>query len=217
MPGWRRARKTCAPPPIFLYIGSPAEKPDCIFLSGRELPGARAQTPVCSSLLIQDGLIAEPPAGSPAHLSRRNMKTSPLAGKPATHDAAQRAEVDLGVLHRDAGPSIPGDAWPSVLRVTGLFAQEFFQRRPHPGHHPGDLPLSKAATDRRAVVYGDGYACAFPSAQATALEVLAANGVEVMIAARDEYTPTPAVSLAILTYKGGSARALPMASSLPLA
>ncbi len=35
---------------------------------------------------------------------------------------------------------------------------------------------------------------------ATALEVLAANGVELMIAAGDEYTPTPAISHAILSY-----------------
>lgn len=40
-------------------------------------------------------------------------------------------------------------------------------------------------------------------AQATALEVLAANGVETMIAAGDEYTPTPAVSQAILAYNRG--------------
>lgn len=37
----------------------------------------------------------------------------------------------------------------------------------------------------------------------TALEVLAANGVEVMIADNDEYTPTPAISHAILTYNQG--------------
>ena len=37
-------------------------------------------------------------------------------------------------------------------------------------------------------------------AYASALEVLAANGVEVMLAANREYTPTPAVSHAILTY-----------------
>jgi phosphoglucomutase len=37
-------------------------------------------------------------------------------------------------------------------------------------------------------------------ASASALEVLAANGVDVMIAADDEFTPTPAVSHAILTY-----------------
>jgi phosphoglucomutase len=34
----------------------------------------------------------------------------------------------------------------------------------------------------------------------TTLEVLAANGMEVMISQGDEYTPTPAVSHAILTY-----------------
>ncbi len=38
---------------------------------------------------------------------------------------------------------------------------------------------------------------------ATALEVLAANGVEVMIAEADEYTPTPAISHAILMYNVG--------------
>ena len=40
-------------------------------------------------------------------------------------------------------------------------------------------------------------------ASAGALEVLAANGVEVMVAANEEYTPTPAVSHAILTYNQG--------------
>ncbi len=40
-------------------------------------------------------------------------------------------------------------------------------------------------------------------ALASALEVLAANGVEVMIAEGDEYTPTPAISHAILTYNDG--------------
>ena len=40
-------------------------------------------------------------------------------------------------------------------------------------------------------------------AVASALEVLAANGVDVMIAEGDEYTPTPAVSHAILTYNRG--------------
>lgn len=40
-------------------------------------------------------------------------------------------------------------------------------------------------------------------AQATALEVLAANGVETMVAAKRDYTPTPAVSHAILVYNRG--------------
>jgi phosphoglucomutase len=48
----------------------------------------------------------------------------------------------------------------------------------------------------------DTHALSVP-AQASALEVLAANGVEVMLAEGDEYTPTPAVSHAILTYNCG--------------
>src|SRR5579871_3869435 len=40
-------------------------------------------------------------------------------------------------------------------------------------------------------------------ALATAVEVLAANGVTVMLSQDDEYTPTPAISHAILTYNRG--------------
>ncbi|MEO7320991.1 MAG: phosphoglucomutase (alpha-D-glucose-1,6-bisphosphate-dependent) [Nitrosospira sp.] len=43
---------------------------------------------------------------------------------------------------------------------------------------------------------------------ASALEVLAANGVEVMVAKNGEYTPTPAVSHAILTYNRGRTKGL---------
>ena len=45
-------------------------------------------------------------------------------------------------------------------------------------------------------------------ALATALEVLAANGVEVMIDADDGYTPTPVISHAILTHNRGRKRGL---------
>ena len=45
-------------------------------------------------------------------------------------------------------------------------------------------------------------------AKATALEVLAAHGVEVMVDARDGYTPTPVISHAILTYNRGRQRGL---------
>lgn len=48
----------------------------------------------------------------------------------------------------------------------------------------------------------DTHALSAP-AFASALEVLAANNVEVMIAADDEYTPTPALSQAILVYNRG--------------
>ena len=48
----------------------------------------------------------------------------------------------------------------------------------------------------------DTHALSVPAC-ASALEVLAANGVDVMIAANNEYTPTPVISHAILTYNRG--------------
>jgi phosphoglucomutase len=48
----------------------------------------------------------------------------------------------------------------------------------------------------------DTHALSVP-ARASALEVLAANGVDVLLAAGDEYTPTPAISHAILAYNRG--------------
>ena len=48
----------------------------------------------------------------------------------------------------------------------------------------------------------DTHALSVP-ALASALEVLAANGVEVMLAEGDEYTPTPVISHAILTHNRG--------------
>ena len=53
----------------------------------------------------------------------------------------------------------------------------------------------------------DTHALSVP-AHASALEVLAANGVEVMIANGDEYTPTPAISHAILTHNRGRSTGL---------
>jgi len=48
----------------------------------------------------------------------------------------------------------------------------------------------------------DTHALSVPAC-ASALEVLAANDVEVMLADKDEYTPTPVISHAILTYNRG--------------
>lgn len=48
----------------------------------------------------------------------------------------------------------------------------------------------------------DTHALSLPALK-SALEVLAANGVVVMLSEKDEYTPTPAISHAILTYNRG--------------
>jgi phosphoglucomutase len=69
------------------------------------------------------------------------------------------------------------------------------------------LAISQAICEYRSLQNIDGplfigidtHALSGP-ALVSALEVLAANEVEVMIAAHDEFTPTPAVSHAILTY-----------------
>ena len=53
----------------------------------------------------------------------------------------------------------------------------------------------------------DTHALSTP-AFASAIEVLAANGVELMISEADEYTPTPAVSHAILVYNRGRDKGL---------
>jgi len=65
------------------------------------------------------------------------------------------------------------------------------------------LPVPPATQDRWTAFLGiDTHALSRP-ALANALEVLAANGVEVMLAAKDDYTPTPVVSHAILRYNHG--------------
>ena len=53
----------------------------------------------------------------------------------------------------------------------------------------------------------DTHALSVPAC-ATALEVLAANGVEAMLAQGDEYTPTPVISHAILNYNRGRSTGL---------
>jgi phosphoglucomutase len=61
---------------------------------------------------------------------------------------------------------------------------------------------SRQGIDGPLFLGADTHAVSEPASR-TALEVLAANGVSVYIAINDEYTPTPAVSHAILTYNRG--------------
>ncbi|MFB7226663.1 phosphoglucomutase (alpha-D-glucose-1,6-bisphosphate-dependent) [Streptomyces fimicarius] len=61
---------------------------------------------------------------------------------------------------------------------------------------------TRQGTDGPLYLGADTHALSEP-ARVTALEVLAANGVTVLIDSEDGYTPTPAVSHAILTYNQG--------------
>ena len=100
----------------------------------------------------------------------------------------------------------PGDApsaSPSALRDIAARRSRRLQRGAHPGDHPGGLPFRRHAGIGGPLFLGmDTHALSEP-ALASALEVLAANGVETMVDQHGGYTPTPVISHAILTYNRG--------------
>jgi len=130
------------------------------------------------------------------------MKTSPLAGKPAPAGIL----VNIPRLLTAYYTGVPDPRVPAQRVAFGTS-----------GHRGSSLNLAfnewhilaitQAICLYRAAknIIGplflgiDTHALSVPAC-ATALEVLAANGVEVMLAEGDEYTPTPVISHAILTY-----------------
>ena len=133
------------------------------------------------------------------------MNLSPLAGQPAP--AAMRIAVPRLVTAYYAQrpePSIPRQR---VQFGTSGHRGCAFYKSFNESHI---LAMAQAICDYRRVhkIEGplflgiDTHALSVP-AFATALEVLAANEVEAMIAGEDEYTPTPAISRAILAHNRG--------------
>ncbi|MEV0718818.1 phosphoglucomutase (alpha-D-glucose-1,6-bisphosphate-dependent) [Asanoa sp. NPDC050611] len=139
------------------------------------------------------------------------MSNNPRAGQPAQPGDLIDVEAVLGAYH-DLHPD------PSVPAQRVAFGTS--------GHRGSSLKKAFnddhiAATSQAIVEYRaqqgttgplflgrDTHALSEPATQ-TALEVFAANDVTVLIDSRDGYTPTPAVSHAILTYnkRGPAARA----------
>ena len=77
---------------------------------------------------------------------------------------------------------------------------------------PGDLRVpGRRRVDGPLYLARDSHALSEP-AFATALEVLAGNGVTVRVDSRDRLTPTPALSHAVLTHNARRAGARPTAS-----
>ncbi len=130
------------------------------------------------------------------------MNISPLAGQPAERTTL----VDVPRLITAYYAQVPD---PSVAQQRVAFGTSGHRGRSLEGsfNERHVLAISQAICRyRRQQGIGgplflgiDTHALSVPAC-ASALEVLAANGVEVMIAANDEYTPTPAISHAILTY-----------------
>jgi len=133
------------------------------------------------------------------------MTTSPLAGKPAPPEML----VDVPRLLTAYYTEVPDPAVPAQRVAFGTSGHRgsSFKLAFNEGHI---LAITQAICLYRTqhgisgplFVGIDTHALSVPAC-ATALEVLAANGVEVMIAAEDEYTPTPVISHAILTYNRG--------------
>ena len=133
------------------------------------------------------------------------MNVSPLAGKPAPPSLL--VNVPKLVTAYYAETPDPSVAEQRVAFGTSGHRGSAFDRAFNEQHI---LAISQAICLYRAQRNIDGplflgmdtHALSTP-ALATALEVLSANGVEVMLAEADEYTPTPAISHAILTYNRG--------------
>jgi phosphoglucomutase len=133
------------------------------------------------------------------------MKVSPMAGKPAT--PAMLIDVPglvTAYYTERPDPSVPAQR---VAFGTSGHRGSALKKAFNEWHI---LAITQAIClcRKRNKIDGplflgmDTHALSVP-AFASAIEVLAANGVEVMIAQKDEYTPTPVVSHAILTYNRG--------------
>jgi phosphoglucomutase len=130
------------------------------------------------------------------------VEVSPLAGKPAP--ASMLVNVPRLVTAYFSGKPDPAVLSQRVAFGTSGHRGSAFNNAFNEAHI---LAISQALCDyrRRAGIDGplfigiDTHALA-ESAFASALEVFAANDVTVMIDERDGYTPTPAISHAILTY-----------------
>jgi phosphoglucomutase len=130
---------------------------------------------------------------------------SPLAGQPAPLDRL----VDLPRLVTAYYTQVPDPAVPAQRVAFGTSGHRgcAFDTAFNEWHV---LAITQALCDHRQAhgINGplflgvDTHALSQPAC-ASALEVLGAHGVDVMLATDDEYTPTPAVSHAILAYNRG--------------
>ncbi len=139
------------------------------------------------------------------HLLGQGMKRSPLAGTKANSSFL----VNIPDLITAYYTKIPDARMPEerVKFGTSGHRGSAFQKSFNERHI---LAITQAICLFRSIKKIDGplflgidtHALSVP-AMASALEVLAANRVEVMLAENDEYTPTPVISHAILTYNRG--------------
>src|SRR6516164_2293136 len=135
---------------------------------------------------------------------------SPLAGRPATKDML----IDVGTLERDyfeRRPDIETSAQLVNFGTSGHRGSPFLGTftEAHILAITQAICEYRQSKDINGPLYmgKDTHAISGP-AQRTALEVLAANGVETVIQRSDGVTPTPVISRSILVYNRGRQRQL---------
>jgi phosphoglucomutase len=133
------------------------------------------------------------------------MEVSPYAGKPA--EPAMLVNVPKLVTAYYAEVPDPKIAAQRVAFGTSghrgcAFDKAFNERHILAISQAICLYRNQQKIDGPLFLGMDTHALSVP-ALTSAIEVLAANRVEVMIADRDEYTPTPVISHAIITYNRG--------------
>ncbi len=133
------------------------------------------------------------------------MKISPLAGKPAE----QNILINIPRLVTTYYTGIPDTAVPEQRVAFGTsghrgsaFNTSFNERHILAIAQALCFYRKEKKIDGPLYVGFDTHALSAP-AFATTMEVLAANGVEIMTAEGDQYTPTPVISHAILKYNRG--------------
>jgi phosphoglucomutase len=133
------------------------------------------------------------------------MKVSPFAGKPLAPSMLVNVPKLVTAYYTETpDPSVPGQrvAFGTSGHRGSAFAKAFNESHILAISQAICLYRKQQKIDGPLFLGMDTHALSVP-ALASALEVLAANGVEVMIAEKDEYTPTPAISQAIITYNRG--------------
>jgi phosphoglucomutase len=133
------------------------------------------------------------------------MNISPLAGHlPPASMLLDVSKLVTAYYTEIPDPSVPAER---VAFGTSGHRGTAFTRTFNEGHvcaisEAICLYRQQQGIDGPLFLGADTHALSVPAC-ASALEVLAAHGVQVMLAEHDEYTPTPAVSHAILCYNRG--------------
>ena len=133
------------------------------------------------------------------------MNLSPCAGKLAEASMLVNVPRLVTAYYTEVpDPSVPAErvAFGTSGHRGSAFARAFNERHILAITQAICLHRKRRNIDGPLFLGMDTHALSVP-ALSSALEVLAANGVEVNLAKGDEYTPTPAISHAILTYNRG--------------